>query len=388
MAQKYSIQLLTATTAEWNKTQYIIPAGELVAELQANGKIQLKIGDGLHKFSALPYTASQGPKGDSGAALTYDMLTSEQKAELKGAPFTYADFTKEQLAALKGEKGNPFVYSDFTSAQLAALKGEKGDPFRYEDFTQQQLAALKGETGQGFVVKGKYDSLELLQSSVPTPSAGDAYGVGTAEPYNIYIYDGVNSTWVDYGQLQGAKGDKGDAFTYADFTPTQLEALKGENGVSPTVTLSKEGKVTTLTITDAGGTKTATINDGEDAVVDSELSETSTNPVQNKVVHESINSMADAMTSMVNMKVGRCVSVDAQTLSDTLKAQARTNIGAGTSNFSGSYNDLTNIPTVDIAMSDTSENTVQNKIIKAYIDGLVGDVDTAINQINSIIGGA
>lgn len=376
MAQKYSIQLLTATTAEWNKTQYIIPKGELIAELQTDGKIQLKIGDGLHKFSALSYIADKGPKGDPGAALTYDMLTDEQKAELKGAPFTYADFTKEQLAALKGEKGDPFVYSDFTSAQLAALKGEKGDPFRYEDFTQQQLAALKGETGQGFVVKGKYDSLELLQSSVPTPSAGDAYGVGAAEPYNIYIYDGVSSTWVDYGQLQGAKGDKGDAFTYADFTPTQLEALKGENGVSPTVTLSKEGKVTTLTITDVGGTKTATINDGKDAVVDSELSETSTNPVQNKVVY------------MVDRKVDRCVSVDAQTLSDTLKARARTNIGAGTSNFSGSYNDLTNTPTIDMAMSDTSENTVQNKIIKAYIDGLVGDVDTAINQINSIIGGA
>lgn len=376
MAQKYSIQLLTATTAEWNKTQYIIPKGELIAELQTDGKIQLKIGDGLHKFSALSYIADKGPKGDPGAALTYDMLTDEQKAELKGAPFTYADFTKEQLAALKGEKGDPFVYSDFTSAQLAALKGEKGDPFRYEDFTQQQLAALKGETGQGFVVKGKYDSLELLQSSVPTPSAGDAYGVGAAEPYNIYIYDGVSSTWVDYGHLQGAKGDKGDAFTYADFTPTQLEALKGENGVSPTVTLSKEGKVTTLTITDAGGTKTATINDGKDAVVDSELSETSTNPVQNKVVY------------MVDRKVDRCVSVDAQTLSDTLKAQARTNIGAGTSNFSGSYNDLTNTPTIDVVMSDTSENTVQNKIIKAYIDGLVGDVDTAINQINSIIGGA
>lgn len=388
MAQKYSIQLLTATTAEWNKTQYVIPKGELIAELQTDGKIQLKIGDGLHKFSALSYMADKGPKGDPGAALTYDMLTDEQKTELKGAPFTYADFTTEQLAALKGEKGDPFVYSDFTSAQLAALKGEKGDPFRYEDFTQQQLAALKGETGQGFVVKGKYDSLELLQSSVTSPSVGDAYGVGTAEPYNIYIYDGVNSTWVDYGQLQGAKGDKGDAFTYADFTTTQLEALKGDDGVSPTITPSKEGKVTTLTITDVGGTKIATINDGEDAVVDSELSETSTNPVQNKVVYESINSMADSIQSAVDLKVNRCVSIDSQTLSDTLKAQARTNIGAGTSDFSGSYNDLTNIPTVDIVMSDTSENTVQNKIIKAYIDGLIGDVDTAINQINSIIGGA
>jgi hypothetical protein len=34
--------------------------------------------------------------------------------------------------------------------------------------------------------------------------------------------------------------------------------------VSPTVTASKSGKVTTITIKDATGTKTATINDGQD----------------------------------------------------------------------------------------------------------------------------
>lgn len=36
----------------------------------------------------------------------------------------------------------------------------------------------------------------------------------------------------------------------------------------------------------------------------------------------------------------------AQTLTDEQKAQARTNIGAGTSSFSGSYNDLTDKPTI------------------------------------------
>lgn len=38
----------------------------------------------------------------------------------------------------------------------------------------------------------------------------------------------------------------------------------GKDGVSPTVTASKSGKVTTITIKDATGTKTATINDGQD----------------------------------------------------------------------------------------------------------------------------
>ncbi len=37
----------------------------------------------------------------------------------------------------------------------------------------------------------------------------------------------------------------------------------GEEGVSPTVEISKAGTVTTITITDVNGPKTATINDGE-----------------------------------------------------------------------------------------------------------------------------
>ena len=38
----------------------------------------------------------------------------------------------------------------------------------------------------------------------------------------------------------------------------------GKDGVSPTVSVSKSGKVTTVSITDKNGTKTATINDGAD----------------------------------------------------------------------------------------------------------------------------
>lgn len=42
---------------------------------------------------------------------------------------------------------------------------------------------------------------------------------------------------------------------------------KGDDGVSPTVTTSKTGKVTTIEITDAQGTHTATVNDGESVEV-------------------------------------------------------------------------------------------------------------------------
>ena len=38
--------------------------------------------------------------------------------------------------------------------------------------------------------------------------------------------------------------------------------------------------------------------------------------------------------------------------------------------------------TVDTTMSDTSENAVQNKVIKTYVDGLVGDINSVLTRIN------
>lgn len=72
---------------------------------------------------------------------------------------------------------------------------------------------LKGEPGNGFKILGYYSTLSALMSSVVSPSTGDTYGVGASEPYDIYIFDGIKKSWVNNGQLQGAKGDSGTTFT-------------------------------------------------------------------------------------------------------------------------------------------------------------------------------
>ena len=109
---------------------------------------------------------------------------------------------------------------------IQGAKGDKGDKGEKGDTGAQ---GPKGDTGAGFRILGYYDTLGQLTAAVTGPQEGDAYGVGTAAPYDIYIYD-AEKGWVNNGQIQGAKGDKGDAFTYADFTPEQLAALKGEKG--------------------------------------------------------------------------------------------------------------------------------------------------------------
>ena len=67
----------------------------------------------------------------------------------------------------------------------------------------------KGDPGADFRILGYYDTLSALTSAVTAPTAGDAYGVGTSEPYDIYIFDGVSGTWKNNGTIQGPAGKDG-----------------------------------------------------------------------------------------------------------------------------------------------------------------------------------
>ena len=76
---------------------------------------------------------------------------------------------------------------------------------------------FNGRDGKSFEIKGYYASTAELEEGVPAPAPGDAYCVGSAAPYDVYIYDGVSGEWINNGTIQGAKGDTGAAGT--TFTP-------------------------------------------------------------------------------------------------------------------------------------------------------------------------
>lgn len=98
------------------------------------------------------------------------------------------------------------------------------------------------------------------------------------------------------------------------------------------------------------------------------------------------------------------VKYTTQTLTDDQKTQARTNIGAGTSSFSGSYDDLSNKPTIPTKVTDltdaadyatvTSVNAVADDVemLNSEVGTLTTDVNTLKTNItskqNTITGGA
>ena len=225
-----------------------------------------------------PSRGETGPKGDPG------------DAGPQGPKGDTGDTGPQGPKGDTGDTGPQGPKGDTGDAGPQGPQGPKGDTGDAGPQGPQGVQGPQGSTGKDFRVLGYYADPASLSAAVPAPQAGDAYGVGTVEPYDIYIWDGVNAAWVNNGPLQGAKGDTGpqgpqgpkgdtgdtgpqgpkgdtgdtgpqgpkgdtgdtgpqgpkgdtgdagpqgpkgdpgEAFTYEDFTPEQLAALKGEKG--------------------------------------------------------------------------------------------------------------------------------------------------------------
>lgn len=112
----------------------------------------------------------------------------------------------------------------------------------------------------------------------------------------------------------GAKGDPGDDYVLTDTDRQEIAASVvagglevevsdetpgggGQDGYSPTATVSKSGKVTTITITDKNGTTTAAVEDGEDGAPGAKGDAGATPNIQIGTV-TTLDAGADATASM------------------------------------------------------------------------------------------
>ena len=153
----------------------------------------------------------------------------------------------------------------------------------------------------------------------------------------------------DLGMVKGPKGDKGDtgatgpqgpkgdAFTFEDFTTEQLASLKGPKGDT-----GAQGPIGPKG--DKGDPGTITI--------DTSLSTTSTNAVQNKAITTAINSKADTNHT--------------HNIIDVIDLQSNLNAKVNTSDI---VNNLTTTASGKVL------DARQGKALKDYVDGLVGDIE-------------
>lgn len=231
-----------------------------------------------------------GEPGKDGKPFTYEDFTTEQLEALrgepgkdgiegpqgpqgekgdKGDPFTYADFTDEQLAALKGETGpqgpigpvgpqGPRGETGLPGPQgpvgPAGAKGDKGDSGRgikgitpdtsisdglirnyiitYTDNTTSSFTVTNGKDGaDGEKGEAGVGITNIVYDRELTSPAGRVYKVqlSNGQTSEFTVYDGTKGETGERGET-GPQGERGEAFTYADFTTEQLEALRGPQG--------------------------------------------------------------------------------------------------------------------------------------------------------------
>ena len=115
--------------------------------------------------------------------------------------------------------------SDLEAAITAPAPGDvyavgDGAPYYYYawDATTSAWVNMGEIKSKGLVILGNYATVSALEAAVTNPERGDAYGVGSAAPYDVYIWNG--SEWVNWGVIEGAKGDTGaTGATGATYTP-------------------------------------------------------------------------------------------------------------------------------------------------------------------------
>lgn len=164
----------------------------------------------------------RGPKGDmglTGATGANPVLKYTSRGiEVKLSNQSDSAYTLlVPIASITGPRGVQGL-TGATGANIVPRAGETGIEYKLSTepdsayrllVSYSRITGPQGEPGKDFQILGYFDTLELLKAGITTPNPGDAYGVGTAAPYPIYIWDAINNLWRDNGAIQGPAGRSG-----------------------------------------------------------------------------------------------------------------------------------------------------------------------------------
>lgn len=150
-----------------------------------------------------------------------------------------------ETARAEAEESRATLYAEWNGLTVEAQDGDAADA-ELNDVSGHKNILFTLPRGKGFTVLGQFMTLEALQSAVTTPKGGDAYGVGSTAPYDIYIWDKVENKWKNHGKLQGPQGNSGAA---AGFGTPAASASKLAADAQATVAVTASGPDTAKVFT-------------------------------------------------------------------------------------------------------------------------------------------
>lgn len=390
--------------------------------VSSDGTLSWNNDKGLANPASVNIKGEAGAAGAKGDPFTYDDFTAAQLAALKGEKGDKGDKGETGEQGVKGDKGEQgeqgqqgiqgvkgdtgatgangqdgksayqiALDNGFVGTQaewLASLKGDKGDTGASgANITASEvLTKLKTVDGQNSGLDADMlDGHDTTYFATATQLAGKADAAHTHSQYatnddvealETEVADKANSTHShaqsDITGLATALGNKANAsHTHETGDITGLDtALSGKAAASHTHSLDDVSETTAKKIMTADErTKLSGIAAGANkTVVDTAMSSTSTNPVQNKAVNSALGNKVDKVT-------GKGLSTNDYTTDEKTKLAG---IAAGANKYThptshpasmitgladvattGSYNDLSNKPTT---MTPTAHTHAQSDV--------------------------
>ena len=216
--------------------------------------------------------------------------------------------------------------------------------------TSTLAAAGGGESGNYNNLENKPSINSVTLIGNKTPADFGLYGTNNAPPYP------VKSVNMKTGDVVLTASDVG-ALPDTTVIPTKTSDLTNDSGFLTSAPVSS-------------------VNGKTGAVV---LNASDVNALPNTTTYVStVDGSSGAVTT-------NAVKTTTQSLSDAQKTQARTNIGAGTSSFSGDYGDLSNKPTIPTKTSDlTNDSGFLTDAPVDSVNGKTGAVELAASDVGAV----
>ena len=151
------------------------------------------------------------------------------------------------------------------------------------------------------------------------------------------------------------------------------DGVDGANGISPTVEVSKSGKVTTITITDAEGTHTATVNDGADGSGAGDMLIATYDTNGNGIVDDAEKFGGQAPSYYA--KASDIPNVPSWAMASSKPTYTATEVGAAAAEHTHEQGDITGL-TAALSGKAAVEHTHEQADINGLSTALAGKVNT------------
>lgn len=213
--------------------------------------------DGYAKLTDLPTKVSQLENDNNYLTSVPEEYVTETELNAKGYLTEHQDLSsyalKEEIPSLDG-----YATTEYVDNAIANVPSGGGNVDLSNYYTKEETNALIPST-EGLATE-EYVSTAI--NSIPATDLSNYYTKD--EVYSKSETDALIPTVTDGKDGITPHIDSTTKHWMIGDTDTGVvaEGVNGTDGVSPTVTVTKEGSVATITCTDVNGTTTATISDG------------------------------------------------------------------------------------------------------------------------------